>query len=189
VSEDAVPKTESGKPAAEVAAARTITPGDANDRVHIIRLRGPWEYRVLAVDTTTASPPDATQATLPAGRIPMPADWGQPLGADFHGRVEYTRSFNRPTGLAAEQRVELVLAGLDAFGSATFNQQPLGEIPPGGAAARFNIGPLLLDRNTLVVEVELPRSDERADCVTLRPAGREHLPGGLYGEVRLEIRE
>jgi hypothetical protein len=118
----------------------------------------------------------------------MPADWGDTLGDGFHGRVEYAREFARPTGLRPGQRVELVLAGVDAFGSAALNDSPLLEVPAGGGESRVEIAALLEDRNRLVVEVELPAVDSHAAPV-VRPPGREHSPGGLYGEVRLEIEE
>jgi hypothetical protein len=118
----------------------------------------------------------------------MPADWGESLGTGFRGRVEYSRCFNRPTGLEPGQRVDLVLEGLDAFGSVALNGQRLGDIDAGAAAVRIDISSLLADRNHLVVEVELPSADDSGNSPQ-RPAGREHLPGGLYGEVRLEIHE
>lgn len=115
----------------------------------------------------------------------MPADWGESLGPDFRGRVQYRRRFNRPTGLLPAQRVDLVLAGVDARAKVLLNDRPLLEIPPGGEPARIDVAARLQDRNLLVVEVELPRWEEGV----ARPAGREHLPGGLYGEVRLEIQQ
>jgi beta-galactosidase/beta-glucuronidase len=115
----------------------------------------------------------------------MPCDWSNSLGAEFRGRVAYTRPFQRPTGLSLGQRVELVLEGIDAFGSVSLNGSPLIEIPSGGEQARVDVAPLLVDRNELVVEVELPPADEEPT----RPPGREQSPGGLYGEVRLEIHD
>jgi beta-galactosidase/beta-glucuronidase len=140
---------------------------------HRIRLRGPWRFRVLS------------EQPARSGRVALPCDWSTSLGADFRGRVAYTRRFQRPTGLSPGQRVELVLDGVDAFGSVSLNGSGLLEIPPGGAPARVDIAPLLTDRNELVVEVELPSADE----AVVRPPGREHSPGGLYGEVRLEIHD
>jgi len=113
----------------------------------------------------------------------MPCDWSASLGVDFCGRVAYTRRFQRPTGLSPSQRVELVFDGVDAFASVSLNGSPLMEIPPGGEQARVDVGPLLSERNELVVEVELPSAEEQP----MRPPGREQSPGGLYGEVRLEI--
>ena len=140
---------------------------------HIIRLRGPWEYRVLTSDSPLS------------GHLTMPADWGSTLGADFRGRVAYRRRFGRPTGLGPADRVELVIGRVDALGSVRLNGEPLGEIPAGGQPWRCDVTAALRRRNELIVEVELPHAPDHARPVS-RP-GREGLPGGLVGEVRLEI--
>ena len=154
---------------------------------HVIRLRGPWEYCPLA---RTAMRADGSRRCetddLPGpGRIMMPNDWRATLGGDFHGRVSYLRRFGRPTGLDAADRVELVIDRVDAFGCAALNGQGLGEIAAGGQAWRCDITPWLRPRNELVIEVELPQVT--ADGPVLARPGREGLPGGLIGEVRLEI--
>ena len=151
---------------------------------HVIRLRGPWEYRPLF---RLAILPGGSQrretCDLPAaGRIAVPGDWGATLGADFRGRVAYRRPFGCPTGLAAADRVDLVIERVDAYGRALLNGQSLGEIPAGGCLWRREITAGLRPRNELVVEVELPGGDPPP----ARP-GREDRPGGLVGEVRLEI--
>ena len=87
--------------------------------MHIIRLHGPWEYTPLNEDRETLPPP---------GRITLPADWSETLGADFRGRVRYTRRFHRPTGLDGGQRVFLSIECVDAFGAAWLNEEKLGEV-------------------------------------------------------------
>lgn len=155
--------------------------GGAERGVHVIRLRGPWEYRVLSGGSASRQ-----EAFPQTGRMRMPADWGDALGADFRGRVEFSRRFARPTGLVSDQRVDLVLDGVDARARVLLNDAHLLEIPPGGSASRVEIGALLADRNRLIVEVELHEIEAPGKAV-VRPPGREHLPGGLFGEVRLEI--
>lgn len=154
---------------------------------HIIRLRGPWEYRPLARTVMLADGSRRHETDeLPApGRIAMPADWGATLGADFRGRVSYSRRFGRPTGLGAADRVELVIDRVDAFGWAALNGEGLGEIAAGGQPWRCDITARLRPRNELVVDVELPQLT--ADSPSLARPGRDGLPGGLIGEVRLEI--
>lgn len=154
---------------------------------HVIRLRGPWEYRPLARTVRLADGSNrAESGDLPApGRIQLPADWGATLGSDFRGRVAYLRRFGRPTGLDAAGRVELVITRVDAMGSVRLNGQGLGDIPAGGAVWRCDVTARLRPRNELVVEVELPRLTDRSPPLA-RP-GREGLPGGLIGRVRLEI--
>ena len=175
------------------AGAESNTNGAAERRVHVIRLRGPWEYRVLR-----GGSPSRSQAARQQGRMQMPADWGETLGDDFRGRVAYTRHFARPTGLRPDLRVELVLTGVDALGTASLNGTALLEIPPGGGVSRVEIGSMLRDRNRLVVEVELPEPhaevaaagrETNSAAPSVRPPGREQSPGGLFGEVRLEIHE
>jgi hypothetical protein len=154
---------------------------------HVIRLRGPWEYCPLARSVMQADGSHRLETNgLPAaGRITMPADWGATLGADFCGRVSYLRRFGRPTGLTAADRVELVIDRVDAFGCAALNSHELGEIAADGQPWRCDVTARLRPRNELVIEVELPQLT--ADSPALARSGREGLPGGLIGEVRLEI--
>ena len=144
---------------------------------HAMRLAGPWEYEVLRVDSGAP--------LLPAGRVKLPADWGETLGQDFRGLVRYVRRFNRPTNLDPHERVWLVIERVDARGRALLNNEPLGEIPSCERSVEFDLTSRLQLHNALVVEVECPA--ETAAHGLPRP-GREHLPGGITGDVRLEIR-
>lgn len=112
----------------------------------------------------------------------MPADWGDTLGAGFRGRVRYVRHFNWPGSLDTDERVWLVIDGVDTFGAAILNGTRLGEIDGYAVPTAFDVHGLVRPSNELVLEVELP-----AQSPSPRP-GREHLPGGPIGEVRLEIR-
>ena len=155
--------------------------------MHVIRLRGPWDYEplerlTLAADGTIA--PANGQLPEP-GRITMPSDWGRTLGVDFRGRVRYVRPFGRPTNLGPAERVWLACSGVDLRGVAWLNGQPLGPIDGYRAVARFDVTERLGERNQLVVEVELPPLTYQ-DEQKLRP-DRAGLPGGIIGEVRLEI--
>ncbi len=155
--------------------------------MHTIRLHGPWEYEPLArFDAQARGDVTLSDNLPPSGRITAPCDWGETLGADFHGRVRYRRHFHRPTGLEEDQPVFLVIERVDALGTAFLNERRLGELTLSGGPFRFEVGRDLLLRNMLTIEVELPHpADPRA---VARP-GREQLPGGLIGEVRLEIEE
>ncbi len=166
-----------------------LSPVLPTDSRHIIRLRGPWQYQPLArtIRMADGSSQNESGNLPPPGRAKMPADWGESLGADFRGRVLYTRTFNRPTGLDEGQRVDLVVEQVDAFGVVSLNGQPLGEVGLSDTAPRFDITALLQPHNELRIEVELPRLT--ADSAPLVRPGRENLPGGLIGEVRLEIFE
>ncbi len=154
---------------------------------HIIRLRGPWQYEPLARTLLLPSGEVETEGgdLPPPGRIQMPADWGDSLGPDFRGRVRYQRRFGSPTGLSSGDRVELVVEAVDARGRVSVNGTSLGEIYFADPPARFDITARLLPSNLLIVEVELPRLSSESPPLP-RP-GRDGLPGGLIGEVRLEI--
>ena len=154
---------------------------------HVIHLRGPWEYKPLArvIVAADGARQESAADLPPAGRVQLPADWGLTLGADFRGRVRYLRRFGLPTNLESSDRVSLVIEGVDYFGSATLNGTRLGELLGYSAAAQFDVGRLLAPRNLLTLDVELPAYAVGADAPQ-RP-GRESLPGGPIGEVRLEI--
>jgi hypothetical protein len=101
----------------------------------------------------------------------MPGDWSASLGRDFYGRVEFTRYFNRPTGLEPSLSVWIVVESVVSHGSVVLNDAPLGSA--GDESAEFDVTQLLAERNCLRIEVE---STDRMRC------------GGIVGEVRLEIR-
>jgi hypothetical protein len=144
--------------------------------MHPIRLRGPWQWRVVERFDGADD--------LVGGRTQMPGDWAELVGRDFLGRVRFTRGFNRPTNLDPHQRVWLVFDLVDHEASAALNGALLETFTASDCPRRFDVTELLLPRNELVVEVTLRReifSDPRAR------GHRAHLPGGLPGEVRLEI--
>lgn len=154
---------------------------------HVIRLRGPWQYTVVARSVLL---PDGSSTEVetdlpPPGKLDMPADWDQSPGRDFHGRVNYSRSFGAPTGLEAGDRVELVVERVNASGQVWFNGVPLGEIPAGANTSRFDVRRLLKPRNQLVVQVCRPK--QSPSDLALPQAESGDSPGGLLGEVRLEI--
>ena len=153
---------------------------------HTIRLHGPWQYFVIAHSALCEGAPDEqSQQHSPTGTIQLPRDWGATLGINFRGRVRYCRSFGKPTGLNTGDRIELVCQCVDAFGTAELNELELGNIPPGLAATRFDITQLLRPRNQLIIDVELPMAG--SDQMQFHRPGREGLPGGIVGEIRLEI--
>lgn len=140
--------------------------------VHSIRLRGPWDYQVeWAVD---GAPPAS-------GRVKMPCDWSDSLGSAFRGRVRYRRSFNRPTNLDARQSVWLVVEAVRERAEVALNGRALGSVL-GDAPARFNVTTILASHNELTVLVE-----SASNVNTHADASASERPGGLVGEVRLEI--
>ncbi|HVA46078.1 MAG TPA: hypothetical protein VNH11_06860 [Pirellulales bacterium] len=155
---------------------------------HVIRLRGPWHFEPLARATLDADGQitEISAGLPPAGRATVPEDWGDRLGSGFRGRVRYRRTFNPPATLDPHERLWLVVKGVDAFGHVSVNGTRLGTIDGYALARGFEVTRLVGPRNEIDLEVELP---QELPGVTqpLRP-GRERLPGGPIGEVRLEVR-
>jgi beta-galactosidase/beta-glucuronidase len=154
--------------------------------MHVIRLRGPWDYEPVARFVTTPSGEEREETDgLPhGGKASMPRDWGAELGERFQGRVRYTRRFNCPTNLEPLERVWLVFDGIDHEARVALNEQPLGELRGCLEAHRIEITPVLLPHNVLSVEVSLRPAVFADSAARGNRAGRS---GGLFGEVRLEI--
>jgi hypothetical protein len=154
--------------------------------MHTIRLRGPWEFealkRFVPQQDGTYRPDDRA---LPApARATMPADWSEPFGRDFLGRVRYRRIFQKPTGLDSGERVFLVVEPPLSQGVVGLNHTPLGDVKD--STGRFDITQLLDDHNHLEIVVSHPALDAAGmadDDSSIQ------LAGGLVGEVRLEIEE
>ncbi|QDU29942.1 hypothetical protein ETAA8_50600 [Anatilimnocola aggregata] len=161
--------------------------------MHAVRLRGPWQIEPLARFRLSSDGNIAEETTnLPAATTTdVPADWGHVLGNDFVcGRVRYTRRFGLPTNLSPEERVSLVIERLDWQGTIELNGQVLGDQLYADGLRTYEITALLKFRNLLQIVVELPAVGNAGGSYTdrhIERAGREHLPGGLIGEVRLEI--
>ncbi len=130
--------------------------------MHAIRLRGPWQL-VAADDQPSAQ------------RVQVPCDPGEILGPDVAGPVRLIRPFNTPTNLDPHERVHLVLEDLPCSASLTLN----------GAALPC---PTLAD----AVGARIDAAGARID-ITEHLALHNRLevtllmPGGVLGEVRLEI--
>lgn len=135
--------------------------------MHIIRLRGPWQYEVVEQFTP------AVPVAIPAGKQQQPADWSEILGPDFRGTVRYRRIFHQPTGLEAGQEVWLVVTRVRSHAKVELDGKPLGEAQ-GGELAEFPIASMLRPTCELAITVT---HDDPADS----------QPGGLVGEVHLAI--
>ena len=142
---------------------------------HVIRLRGPWEIEPLArfVEAGSGEQREVTSDLPAGGKMQVPSDWAELLGADFLGRARYTRRFNCPTNLDPHECVWLVFDGVNEEARVTLNGQPLGRFTDRDCPHELEITRLLVPHNLLVVEVCLRTASD--DC------------GGLVGEVRLAI--
>ncbi len=155
---------------------------------HTIRLRGPWQLEAVEHYTPTAdgSFSRSTDGLPLSARARMPADWSGVFGSEFLGRVRYRRNFQKPTGLDCGERVWLVIEPPRSRGVIELNRKRMGEVCDGDPPGRFDITELLQDHNQLEIVVEHPQLDASGN--TNDDSGT-HLPGGLVGEVRLEIEE
>jgi hypothetical protein len=114
----------------------------------------------------------------------VPGDWSSLVPAEFRGTLQFTRFFNRPTGIDASVEVHLCFALVDGHAEVALNGESLGIACWPDCPQRFNITHLLENRNELVVRLSLldtPRPTPRP------PSRGADSPGGLIGEVQLEI--
>ena len=145
---------------------------------HPIRLHGPWEWEVLR-----SNMPGEEVAAMQR-RLHIPGDWGGVLGAAFQGQVRLRRWFHRPGKLEAHERAWLVCQGVDPGGTIRLNGEELGAAQGYAIPVEFHVTERLLARNNLEIDID---TYSIAGMQGLRP-GREGLPGGLLGDIRLEIR-
>jgi hypothetical protein len=124
---------------------------------------------------------------LPAiARMHVPADWSGAFGSEFFGRVRYVRVFHAPPGLQFDERVWLVVEPQRSEARVVMLEETLGVVAADGPPQRFDITHRLSPHNQLEIFVDHPAlvdgHSTAGDLVSLPP-------GGLVGEVRLEIEE
>lgn len=120
----------------------------------------------------------------PAVKMTMPADWSAALGADFLGRVRYSRTFQKPSGLGGGERVFLVVEGGRSHALVELNGKRLVEALACGKILRCDVKDSLEGSNRLEIVVEHPALDAGG---TANEDSESFAVGGLVGEVRLEI--
>lgn len=153
--------------------------------MHTIRLRGPWQLKpVFRYVRRGDGGFERREDGLPAAtKMHIPADWSAAFGQDFWGRVRYLRTFHAPPGLQYDERVWLVVEPQRSEARVVLVEDTLGIVSAGGPTQRFDITHRLSPTNTLEIFVEHPPSESEA------VESESQLPGGLIGEVRLEIEE
>ena len=116
----------------------------------------------------------------------VPADWSDAFGPGFLGRVRYVRTFNSPPGLQFDERVWLVVEPQRSEARVVMLEETLGIVTADGPPQRFDVTHRLSPDNRLEIFVDHPPLVEGHSAVG-DPASLP--PGGLIGEVRLEIEE
>lgn len=155
---------------------------------HSIRLRGPWEYVPQRSDDSAIRPESAEKyhpVSHPAGITTIPGDWGATLGNSFRGAVLYRRRFHSPSGITDLSRLGLVIEAVDFEAEIRLNHTLLGRLRWGDPTGEFEITSLLVPYNVLEIVVEL--SHTQSELRALQFPDRVGLPGGILGEVRIEI--
>jgi hypothetical protein len=109
---------------------------------HRIRLRGPWDCE-------------------PLGRVTMPCRW------EHAGRVRCRRRFGYPGRIDEYERVWLTFAGAGGCVAVWLNGEELQTPEDASWPFEFDVTRLLLARNELVVEVEVPEGGRLWDDVVL----------------------
>lgn len=105
----------------------------------------------------------------PKTRMSIPCRWDEGGLKGFIGKVRFRRRFGKPRRLDPHERVWLKMEGISGHGRVLLNETSIGEVST--TESEWDVTPLIGDRNELVVEIESTTS-----------------PGGITGEVALEIR-
>jgi hypothetical protein len=156
--------------------------------MHTIRLRGPWKLEPVFryVPRADGGYDRLADGLPPAARMQVPADWSAAWGGDFLGRVRYVRTFNSPPGLQPDERVWLVVEPQRSEARVVMLEDTLGVVAAEGPPQRFDITHRLSPHNRLEIFVDHPAIVSGWSGVQ---GGATLPPGGLVGEVRLEIEE
>ncbi len=152
-------------------------------RSHAIRLRGPWKLEAIERDVRSGE--HAASEPLPAAAtVPVPGDWSATLGGDFRGGHATRGTFNRPQTSMPANVCGWRSTALTRGRSRASTAGQVGHVAGHQAAARFDITPLLELHNILSIEVSLSAAAFHDAATRGDRAGQ---PGGLTGEVRLEM--
>jgi len=154
--------------------------------MHTIRLRGPWQLEPVYRYVPRGDGRYAVQTDElpPAAKMTMPADWSDAFGPAFRGRVRYVRVFHAPPGLVPEERVWLVVEPQRTLARVAMAEEMLGTVAATGSRGRWDITHRLSETNRLEIFVDHPALENGQIAM-----GDPVQPGGLVGEVRLEIEE
>jgi len=115
--------------------------------IHIMRLKGPWEYVWLSPKLTFE---DLGRPL--AGTVKIPATWEDCFGKT-PGTVQWSRRFQKPTNLDPTERVMIAAPTLAGVRAVRINEAslPLDDQPEAGF--RFDITEALQATNLLQIEI------------------------------------
>lgn len=142
---------------------------------HIIRIRGPWQRTVVdgGVDDSDL-----------CRTVQMPSSWSTDLGAEFLGRVQYKRFFNKPSNTDATTPIRLFFEQVIGHATVALNAAELGHVDWPSCSVGFDLTGKLQPRNELIVDMT---ALTRSEVAALQSAAEELPPAGLVGEVQLQI--
>ncbi len=110
---------------------------------HVIRLRGPWNYRV--------EQPASAGGLVVTGVVELPGGWSAAFPHGAPPGLVLNRRFGRPTGISPGDRVELVVEAVGTLAEILLNGEPQwdGATP----ATRIDVSGRLGSRNELQISV------------------------------------
>ena len=123
-------------------------------RIHTIRLKGPWEYRWLDQPSNALDEPVVAEGTIHA-----PVSWQECFGSRT-GRVSWSRRFQRPTNLDPDERVLLSLEGIRGIERVCLNDSDLQPVPFPNIEARYDLTNGLLATNLMQIETRQTADDD-----------------------------
>jgi len=139
---------------------------------HIIRLRGPWEYKLL--DAAAMEEALGEFAAAPTGRADLSTDWTATFRQGV-GRLRLIRRFGRPSGLPPGEVVWLAIERLGNRLDVFLNGRSHGCLDP---PIRLDVTGALFERNELRIELELPVSPGEAWLEIASEAGESQATAG-----------
>jgi beta-mannosidase len=175
-----------------------------------VNLDGIWRYRPEARTLLKAdgSIVNNTDSLPPAGTMPVPSNWNLKGLPNFNGRVRFEREFDFAQKLGADDRVFLVMHGVDYFAAIEINGIAVGRHEGYFQQFEFDVtGQVRRGKNQVAITVDAPKEDPGPvwpdhkrlikgifthwDC---KPGGTDPATGqdgtsaGIWNHVELQVR-
>jgi beta-mannosidase len=175
-----------------------------------ISLDGEWQYRPEARTQVKGDGSIAEdKANLPAaGKMAVPSNWHLQGLTNFNGRVRFEREFSFDKRVGADDRVFLVMHGVDNFASVEMNGAAVGKHEGYFQEFEFDVTRQVhAGRNRVAITVDAPSEEPGPvwpdhkrlikgifthwDCKpgsTDQVTGQDGTSAGIWNHVELEIR-